>query len=267
MDETIPLLWGHPDDEPVFTAREFIDYLDRYQGREMFSIPPDVVITFVPNYDRDIEGVMGQPDERWSGIKLYCRDGRKLAFSRVGVGAAMAASELEELIERGARRIIAVGSGGAIQPDLSVGDVLVLDRAIRDEGTSFHYLKPSWEVAADPTWVTRVAQALKRHGIPARIGRSWTTDAPYRETKRKLFHFQQEGVLAVEMEASALLAVAQVRGVQLVSVLIVSDLLGDGRWQPHFLDSAYRERRQPVFRAVLDAFRDAPSVGQTSPGR
>ena len=95
--------------------------------------------------------------------------------------------------------------------------------AIRDEGTSFHYLQPSQSVAAPPRPVAPLASELKRPGLPVYEGAVWTTDAPYRETRQQLDQYGEEGVLAVEMQAASLFAMAQLRNAQIAIAAHVSN--------------------------------------------
>ena len=139
---------------------------------------------------------------------------RRLAVLNPGVGAALAAGFLEETIALGARTIVAVGGAGALVPDLVLGHAVVVESAVRDEGTSFHYLPPSRVVAADAAGVEALQQTLTAAGVPFVTGRTWTTDALYRETRGRVRRRVAEQCVTVEMEAAALIAVAQygVRG-------------------------------------------------------
>ena len=110
---------------------------------------------------------------------------------------------------------------------MAIGDIVVCDRAIRDEGTSHHYLPPDTYAHASSAATARLVDALQATGTPHSVGTSWTIDAPYRETIAEVRHYQAEGVLAVEMEAAALFAVAAYRGVEMGSLLTISDTLGD----------------------------------------
>jgi uridine phosphorylase len=152
-----------------------------------------------------------------------------------GIGSPAAAMMLELLVAMGVRRFLSIGTCGALAPELRVGDLTVCTAAVRDEGVSHHYLpEPGAPALPDPELTARFAAALAPGGPPPRHGATWTTDAPFRETRAEIAHFQAEGVLTVEMEAAALFAVAAHRGVQLASGFVVSDVLGDGPWNPQF---------------------------------
>ena len=161
---------------------------------------------------------------------------------------------LEELIVQGIRRFLSIGTAGSLQRDLGIGDIVVCDRAIRDEGTSHHYLPPDTYAHASPAATARLVDALQATGTPHSVGTSWTTDAPpYRETIAEVRHYQAAGVLAVEMEAAALFAVAAYRGVEMGALLTISDTLGDLKWDPHFRSDTTRESLETLYRVAVQA--------------
>ncbi|MBM4429352.1 MAG: purine-nucleoside phosphorylase, partial [Chloroflexi bacterium] len=167
--------------------------------------------------------------------------GQRLAFFHPGVGAPLAASLLEEVIAFGCRKFVVCGGCGAspkrsgggcgvLEKGLTVGHLLVVSSAVRDEGVSYHYLPPGREVQADERVVAVLQGVLTRRGLPYRLAKTWTTDAPYRETRAKVAQRRAEGCLTVEMEAAALLAVAQFRGVALGQLLYSGDDLSGEEW-------------------------------------
>jgi purine-nucleoside phosphorylase len=157
-------------------------------------------------------------------------DGQRLAFAHPGVGAPMVAGILEETIALGCRKFIACGGAGVLDKSIAVGHIVVPSAAVRDEGTSYHYLPPSREVAASPEGVAAIEQVLSRHQIPYLVAKTWTTDAPYRETQAKVQLRKSEGCLTVEMEAAAFFAVAQFRGVTFAQMLYGGDDVSGGEW-------------------------------------
>ena len=110
--------------------------------------------------------------------------------------------------------------------DLALGQIVVVSAALRDEGTSFHYLPPSRTVTADESVVAAIQRVLADRAVPSTTGMTWTTDAFYRETRAKLARRRQEGCIAVEMEAAALIAVARFRDVRLGVLLYAGRHLG-----------------------------------------
>lgn len=172
-----------------------------------------------------------------------------------GIGAPIAVTVLEELIAHGIKEFISVGTAGTLQDSCEIGDIIVCDKAIRDEGTSYHYIEASKYAYPSKRLVQQLEEALQVAGQTYRLGASWTIDAPYRETIEEAKSYQKEGVLTVEMEASALFAVAQVRGVDLASIFTISDSLAELKWNPQFHET---QKKWPVvFGIVKEALRNS----------
>lgn len=151
-------------------------------------------------------------------------DGVPLAVMHGGIGAPAAVFLFEDLIARGCTTLVACGGAGALV-DLALGHPIVVSSALRDEGTSLHYLPAAREVEADPVGVAVLRGVLERRELPHEVGKTWTTDAPYRETRAKVMRRRDEGCLTVEMEASALIAVARFRNARFAQVIYAGDSL------------------------------------------
>ena len=157
-------------------------------------------------------------------------EGKRLAFFHPGVGAPVAAGMLEAAIALGCKKFIACGGAGVLDKDIAVGHVIVPATAIRDEGTSYHYLPPGREVEASPEGVAAIEKTLRKHSLNYIVSKTWTTDAPYRETQPKIQLRKSEGCLTVDMEAAAFFAVAQFRGVTFAQMLYGGDDVSGGEW-------------------------------------
>jgi uridine phosphorylase len=155
---------------------------------------------------------------------------QRLAFFHPGVGAPIAAGLLEEAIAFGCQKFIACGGCGVLEKDIAVGHLIVIASAVRDEGVSYHYLPPDREVTANVDAVNALVNTLDRRGVPYLVGKTWTTDAPYRETVKKIVRRRAEGCLTVEMESAALIAVAQFRNAIFGQVLYGGDDLSGTEW-------------------------------------
>lgn len=153
-----------------------------------------------------------------------------IAVIHPGVGAPLAAAFLEEMIALGCRKFIACGGAGVLDREIAVGHVIIPDTAVRDEGTSYHYLPPAREANASPDAVEAIKAALDAHNIPYALGKTWTTDAIYRETRDKIARRRAEGCVTVEMEAAAFFAVAQFRGVSFGQILYGGDDISGDVW-------------------------------------
>jgi uridine phosphorylase len=157
-------------------------------------------------------------------------DAFELAGQLVGiigcaVGAPFAVLIAEELFASGCRFLLSLTSAGQIVPAGAPPYFVIIDRALRDEGTSYHYAAPADYAHADPALVALAAGALADR---AHVGASWTTDAPFRETAEAIEAAKQQGILAVEMEAAALYAFAQARGVRVLCLAHVTNTMAQG---------------------------------------
>jgi len=132
---------------------------------------------------------------------------------------------LEELIACGARTIFEVGTAGGLQNFLKPGSVVVVTEAIRDEGTSRHYLHTKMKVESSMQLRDRLVDCLRKKEIKHYVGPVWSTDGVYRETRGKFRRSRGRGTLAVNMETSAVFALARFRGVEAASAQVISDIL------------------------------------------
>lgn len=156
--------------------------------------------------------------------------GQRLAFYHPGIGSPLSAALLEETISFGCRKFIACGGCGALEQGMPVGTLVVVTAAVRDEGTSYHYLPPAREIEANQGAVAALEKTLRRRGIPYQPGKTWTTDAPFRETRGKIAARREEGCVVVDMEAAAMMAVAEFRNVPFGQMLYAGDDLSGAEW-------------------------------------
>jgi len=138
-------------------------------------------------------------------------EGHEYGIIGCAVGAAFAVLIAEELFASGCQLLVSMTSSGQILPVQAPPYFVIIDRALRDEGTSYHYLPPSDYSEADTELIRCAQDALAAAGIPFDVGATWTTDAPFRETQEAINAALQAGILAVEMEAAALYAFAKAR--------------------------------------------------------
>lgn len=186
-------------------------------------------------------------------VYLMERDDHQIAVVHPGVGAPLSAAFLEELIALGCRKFIACGGSGVLDSQIAVGHVIVPISAVRDEGTSYHYLPPAREVSPDAEAVAAIESALLHHHVPYIRGKTWTTDAIYRETRDKVMARKAEGCLTVEMEAAAFFAVAQFRGVKFGQLLYGGDDLGGDEWDHRDWHNGQLDARKKLFLLALEA--------------
>jgi len=138
-------------------------------------------------------------------------EGERFGIIGCAVGASFAVLLAEQLFVSGCRFLISITSAGLIVAQGPTPYFVVIERALRDEGTSYHYLPPAEFAEADPALVKTALAALRITGLRVHHGASWTTDAPFRETAAAIERARARGILAVEMEAAALYAFARAR--------------------------------------------------------
>jgi uridine phosphorylase len=169
------------------------------------------------------------------------------------VGAPLAGAFVEELIACGGRKFIACGGAGVLDSTIQVGSIIVPVSAVRDEGFSYHYLPPGREVAPHPDAVQAILDTLDQHQIPHMTGKTWTTDAIYRETPDRITRRRDEGCITVEMEAAAFFAVAQFRGVKLGQLLYGGDDVGGDVWDNRNWIHGRASTREKLFWLAVEA--------------
>jgi uridine phosphorylase len=247
---TYPILEHDPTREALIEPSQLIEARDM-PGPCVLCFFLDVIEQVVAEHEAAVVA-----EHRWEDgphcIYEIAHRGQRLAFLHPGVGGPVSAGLLEAAIACGCRAFVACGGCGVLEKDVAVGQLIVVSAAVRDEGTSYHYLPPAREVEADPRGVEALAALLAERGVPHRVGKTWTTSAPYRETLPKIEKRREEGCLTVEMEAAALMAVAQYRSVPFGQVLYAGDDLSGEAWD----NRAWQTRadvREQLFWLAADA--------------
>ena len=226
---------------------------------EKQDVPEYCVISFFREVVEEVAEVHQAKvlaENRWQdgAHPLYEIDykGKRLAFFQPGVGAPLSAGLLEEVIALGCRKFIVCGGCGVLGEGIHVGDMIVVTGALRDEGVSYHYLPPSRFVEAQPRGVKVLKETLQNQDMAFWVGKTWTTDAPYRETVNHITKYRNEGCIAVEMEAAALMAVAEFRNVALGYLLYSGDDLSGVEWDERAWQDQFEVRRN-LFWLAADA--------------
>jgi uridine phosphorylase len=173
--------------------------------------------------------------------------GKRIAVFNPGVGAPAAAASLEDIIGLGATKIIGCGGAGIVKQGFDVGHIIVPTGAVRDEGTSHHYQPVDVAVVPHPLAVDAIDAELSDAGVPHDKGLTWTTDAIFRETPEKVARRREQGCISVEMEASAMFAVAMFRGAVYGQLLYAGDDVSAQTW-----DHRHWEKQTSVRERVLE---------------
>jgi uridine phosphorylase len=215
----------------VFEPAALLREARRQKGLLAADVPPVCVLDPDGDIMRFLKGFgAARPIQAWPcyHTALY---GFELAGQSAGiiggaVGAPFAVLVAEELFASGCRLLISVTSAGQIVSAGPPPYFVIIDRALRDEGTSYHYAAPDVFAEADPSLIDAATQALQEAGVSAHVGASWTTDAPFRETAEAIAAARSKGILAVEMEAAALYTLALKRGHRVLCLAQVTNTMG-----------------------------------------
>jgi len=173
----------------------------------------------------------------------------KIVLAYAPLGGPAVAGLIEELIVFGIKRFIACGSSGLIG-EFDTKKFLLVSKAIRDEGLSYHYLKASTFVNTNQALNQAIIKQLKQRNIQFSKGITWTTDAFYKETKKRIDKRKEQGAIAVEMECASMAAVCQFRNVQFSQLLYFSDIINQEGWSD-FLDTRAALKEQ-VNQLIID---------------
>lgn len=163
-------------------------------------------------------------------IYEYVHGVERLSVTMAFCGAPSAAVALEDLHAMGCQKFVVCGGAGALEKGSKAGEIVIPIAAVRDEGVSYHYLEPSREVECHKGAFQTAVSSLRQMGIPFITGKTWTTDAFYRETPDMVAYRRNEGCITVEMEAAAFFAVSQYYDIPLVQLLYIGDDVSGEEW-------------------------------------
>jgi uridine phosphorylase len=216
----------------VFTPEHLLREARRQKRLPASSVPEICVLDPDGDIVRHLMATnRARPARSWpcyhTRLHVYQHGRERLGIIGGAVGAPFAVLVAEELFASGCRLLVSVTSAGEIGPRREPPPYIVLiERALRDEGTSYHYQVPAVFSHADRRLVRRVHAALRGQGVPVIRGATWTTDAPFRETAMTIRARRAQGLVAVEMEAAALYAFGRARGRSVVCFAHVTNRVG-----------------------------------------
>lgn len=239
-ENEIPLLTGKPSDESIVNPFDWITKRGNIEKFTTSKVPQYCILTFP--YMNATDYIMKQYEIKRiecytlkdAPIYAFKYEGMQVCFAEMGMGAPMAGTRLEELIALGAEYILFFGAVGVLKSDITRWTLLLPTRAIRDEGTSYHYQPPSKYTYPSTQLMQTIRNTLQENLLIFKEGVVWTTDAPYRETIQKRRKFMEEGAICVDMEASALFAIAEFRKKQIGAFFYAGDYVGADQWDLRF---------------------------------
>jgi len=249
----IPTCKEKYNSKSIRTPKNFESYRKKINKWPKFKSPESIIICYD---DRILEYV--EKNYEVEKHKAFCGDfwflkntNNKIAvFGNFGLGSPMIATRVEELIQFGIKKFISIGEAGGIQKDVKIEEIIVCDKAIRDEGVSYHYLKSSKYVYPHKNLLTNIISILQKQNISFKIGSTWTMDAIYRQTEAEVKKFQSENVLTIEMEVATLFAIAQYKKVEAGAILTISDSFANFKWNPKFHET--KKSLEKIFEIAKD---------------
>ena len=210
----IPLL-NHPLDAPTaFRAADLVESVRASRHRPEGDVPEICVLEF----DGDLTDKLQargelEPCDTWpcfhTTMRRWASDGLSCGIISRTIGGPYTVLVAEQLAVCGVKLIVGLASAGRLDSNIPLPAIVLADEAIRDEGTSYHYLPPSETVKATQSVLYALEDSLSHIGLPLRRGLVWTTDAPYRETSTQMKRYAERSALAVEMQAASLFAFGQ----------------------------------------------------------
>lgn len=166
--------------------------------------------------------------------------GRRFAFAKGRLGAPACVGTFEDVFALGGKRLILLGNCGVLDKNIDDCSVIIPDKALRDEGTSFHYAPPSDVMEVNKKYAELFKKICREHGYSYTVGTTWTTDAFYRETPEKIARRREAGAITVDMECAAVQAFCDFRGIEFFQFFYAGDNLDAAVWDPRSLSGAVR---------------------------
>jgi uridine phosphorylase len=221
----------HHEAESAFTPQGLLREARRQKGIPEMPVPEVCILDPDGDIVRHLHATgRAHPAEGWacyhSAMHRFEQGGREYGIIGCAVGASYAVLVAEQMFASGCRLLVSITSSGQITALRPPPYFILIEQALRDEGTSYHYLPAADYAAADATLVATISPVLADAGEPVERGATWTTDAPYRETAEAIKAARNAGILAVEMEAAALYAFAQARGKPVLCFAHVTNQMG-----------------------------------------
>ena len=222
------------DSDPVLKPSELIAW--RRANGQLPDFPPPRAVVFAPQKSLADYILRRHSTKRIKGFLgefhiLKSANGQIALSTGFGIGAPVIAGLTDEFAALGVKRFVLLGLAGSLQPELHTGSLVISTSAIRGEGVSQHYLPPHPAADSSEEMVRGLSEILTKQNYAHALGATWTTDAPFRELRKDVLEHQRQGVLAVDMEAAAMLSVARSLNLSAAAMFSIADQLSGGQWR------------------------------------
>jgi len=255
MKPRIPLLNHYLDSPTAFSPESVIEAVRGERGLVAESVPQVCVLEF----DGDLTDWLFSTGKAKLCDSWACFHTKMFSFEVDGctcgivsrtIGGSYAVLVAEQMRASGARIVVGLTSAGGVSSKMPIPGLVVVTEAIRDEGTSYHYLPPSETIHAPADVAQLLESELRTQPLPCLTGKVWTTDAPYRETRKQLLTHAKAGALAVEMQAASLFAFAKAHQFPVGIVAHVTNGI-DQKGEP--FDKGSQAREFDIFKRICRA--------------
>ena len=232
--------------KPSFTAKA----VEGFPENVIVTFDKKMLDAFMDGYTVEIIGKIHAGME----IPIYktVYKDRKIAFYLSGMGGPAAAAILEEIIVKGGKKILLFGSSGSLDKNITDGNIIIPTFAYRDEGTSYHYIPAHAGDYIEVKTAGRLTEIFSSLGVPVITGRTWTTDALYRETYKNKELRKGEGCITVEMECASVMALAEFRNADIYQFLYTADNLDCKEWEPRLLGKMPKDMCEKYIALALE---------------
>lgn len=222
------------------------------------NLPEVAVVTFMPQFidiiksrpDVEIITEIGSSSSDINPVYAVTHKNKHIAVYQTPVGGAGTVMRLEMMIAWGVKNFVFFGNCGTLDKDISDGSFIVPTAAYRDEGVSYHYMPRSDYIEVKTA--DKLADIMTELKLPHTKGKTWTTDAIFRETKNNMQKRKNEGCLTVEMECASIMAAGQFRGVDVYQYLYAADNLDSTEWERRSLGSVHLSTKEKYLLIALD---------------
>ncbi|MFC1743600.1 nucleoside phosphorylase [Candidatus Riflebacteria bacterium] len=252
QQKNLPLLCGKVTDRSITNSKNYLNYMGK-KFEKIQDFNGICLLTFTPFFNNLLKCLPGVDKEGKDGsINFFKFNKCGFAQTNLGIGGPAAVLNLEELRHMRFKFFLSIGSAGCLEDDINLGQLFLVQKALRDEGTSFHYLSPARYAFPFGTLTTQIQKFFTEKKYSLKQATSWTTDAPYRETEKKYQEFtSKDGAITVDMETAGMFAFSQFYQLEFASLLIISDFLTIDGWKPEFKNRKFKQKAKESLSKIL----------------
>jgi nucleoside phosphorylase len=229
------------------------DIVRAFTGKNLdeLQLPRRAIITFNSgDLNAILKNIHQKPIKSWACFRrLFRITSSETIVTRCYFGGPNVAALVEELSAFGVREFVLWGYCGGISDDISIGDLLIAEGALRHDGVSYHYLNGNDEFVYSSWFAKWRKIAVTSCIVPSLI---WSCDALYRETRDKINRHKRMGIHAVEMEIASFYAVCKAKKLKGIAFLVVSDLFRLSKWKPGFFEEPFKEGVRRLREFILE---------------